>query len=112
MNTRVDARAEQGDGWDGFDEGQPDPTALLSLQAAAEGSVAAGTHPTVEAFLAEVEQYAHDADLVPVDLGEVPPPADETDPAGTEGGTVTDITNRPAKATAVKKATKKSTPPK
>jgi hypothetical protein len=104
--ARADAR-EQGDGWDEFDEGQPDATALLALNAAAEVAVEQGTHADVSAFLAEVEQYAHDAGLVEVPLGDVPPPAD----APEEGGTVSPL--RPTKKAApVKKAAKKSTPSK
>lgn len=108
---RADARADrdQGDGWDGFDEGQPDATALLALNAAAEVAVEAGTHPDVAAFLAEVEQYAHDAGLVEVPLGDVPPPAD-----GERGENVVDLpTGKVAKkaASTTKKAAKKSPAP-
>lgn len=101
-----EARAEaREDGWDGFDEGQPDATAALALQASAEVAVEQGTHPDVATFLAEVEQYAHDAGLVTVDLGEPPAPAGDGD-----DGKVTPITKKAAGP--VKKAAKKSTPPK
>lgn len=110
--ARADARAdrEQGDGWDDFDPS--DEVALDVLAVAAENAVANETHETVEAFLAEVEQYAHDVALVEVDLGEVPPPAD---PPEGEASNVVDLPTGAAKKKAAgttKKAAKKSPAPK
>lgn len=108
--ARADARADrdQGDGWDDFD-----PTSDAALVAISDAADLVAMDPddnrTREDFLAELDTYAHDAGLVEVDLGEVPPPADA--PADNVVDLPTGTTAKKAAGT-TKKAAKKSPAPK
>lgn len=116
--ARADARAERtaDQEWDGFggsDLSEADKVALQELSdaadlAAIEASTGGGTM-TRDEFLAAVEQYAHDAELIEVPLGDLDPPAvvpDGSEAEPVDGGTVTPIGSKkaPAKKAPAKKA--------